>query len=92
MANYAAMRFLEVWYSRIEVDEVSKMFDAVQPKAAARQRRRDIAKAGRRTSLRAMLKLCDQDFAIAYANQTEQDYQRLLEAVSIGRVLATVEQ
>ena len=50
MANYAAMRFLEVWYSRIEVDEVSRMFDAVQSKAAARRRRRDIAKAGRRTT------------------------------------------
>jgi uncharacterized protein (DUF2252 family) len=60
MANYAAMRFLEVWYSRIEVNEITKMFDAVQSKAAARQRRRDIAKAGRRTSLRAALKLCDQ--------------------------------
>jgi Uncharacterized protein conserved in bacteria (DUF2252) len=60
MANYAAMRFLKVWYSRIEVDEVSKMFDSVQSKAAARRRRRDIAKAGRRTSQRALLKLCDQ--------------------------------
>lgn len=32
------------------------------------------------------------DFAIAYATQNAQDYQRLLEAVSAGRVLATVEQ
>jgi hypothetical protein len=32
------------------------------------------------------------DFAIAYANQNEQDYQRLLEAVSAGRVLAAIEQ
>jgi hypothetical protein len=31
------------------------------------------------------------DFAIAYAAQNEQDYQRLLEAVSAGRVLATIE-
>ena len=31
------------------------------------------------------------DFAIAYASQNEQDYQRLLEAVSAGRVLATIE-
>jgi uncharacterized protein (DUF2252 family) len=60
MTNYAAMRFLKVWYSRIEVDEVSKMFDAVESKAAARRRRRDIAKAGQRTSLRALLKMCDE--------------------------------
>ena len=31
------------------------------------------------------------DFALAYAHQNEQDYRRLLEAVSAGRILATVE-
>ena len=31
------------------------------------------------------------DFAIAYAGQNEQDHRRRLEAVSAGRVLATVE-
>ena len=60
MANYAAMRFLEVWYSRIDVDEVSRLFDAIQPKQAVRRRHRDIAKAHRRTSLKAFLKMCDQ--------------------------------
>jgi uncharacterized protein (DUF2252 family) len=60
MANYAAMRFLKVWYSRIDVDEVTSLFDALQPKAAVRRRRLDIAKAHRRTSLRAFLKMCDQ--------------------------------
>jgi uncharacterized protein (DUF2252 family) len=60
MANYAAMRFLKVWYSRIDIDEVSRLFDAVQPEEAVRRRHRDIAKAYRRTSLRAFLKMCDQ--------------------------------
>jgi uncharacterized protein (DUF2252 family) len=60
MANYAAMRFLKVWYSRIDVDEVSSLFDAVQPKEAVRRRRQDIAKAQQRTSLKAFLKMCDQ--------------------------------
>jgi hypothetical protein len=32
------------------------------------------------------------DFAVAYANQNEQDYRRLLEAISAGHLLATVEQ
>ena len=59
MASYATMRFLEVWYSRIDIDEVSKLFDALQSKAAVRRRRRDIAKAHRRTSLSAFLKMCD---------------------------------
>ena len=60
MTNYAAMRFLEVWYSRIDIDEVSRLFDALQSKAAVRRRHRDIAKAHRRTSLTAFLKMCDQ--------------------------------
>jgi len=60
MANYAAMRFLKVWYSRIDIDEVSRLFDALQPKEAVRRRRRDIAKAHRRTSLKAFLKMVDQ--------------------------------
>ena len=60
MANYAAMRFLKVWYSRIDIDEVSRLFDALQPEEAVRRRHRDIAKAYRRTSLRAFLKMCDE--------------------------------
>ena len=32
------------------------------------------------------------DFAIAYADQNERDYRRLLEAISAGRVLATAER
>ena len=60
MANYAAMRFLEVWYSRIDVDEVSRLFDALQTKKAVRRRHRDIEKAQRSTSLRAFLKMCEQ--------------------------------
>jgi uncharacterized protein (DUF2252 family) len=59
MANYAAMRFLKVWYSRIDVDDMSKLFDTLQSKEAARRRRQDIAKARRRTSRKAFLKMCD---------------------------------
>ncbi len=60
MANYAGMRFLDVWYSRIDVDEVTSLFDAMQPKAAVARRRKDIRKAHQRTSLKAFLKMCDQ--------------------------------
>jgi uncharacterized protein (DUF2252 family) len=60
MAKYAKMRFLKIWYSRIDVDQVTKLFDALQPKAAVQRRRRDIAKAHRRTSLKAFLRMCDQ--------------------------------
>jgi uncharacterized protein (DUF2252 family) len=60
MTNYAAMRFLEVWYSRIDIAEVTSLFDSLQPKAAVRRRHRDIARARHRTSLKAFLKMCDQ--------------------------------
>jgi uncharacterized protein (DUF2252 family) len=60
MRHFAQMRFLNVWYSRIDVDEVTRLFDAVQPKKAVRRRRADIKKAHRRTSLRAMTKFCSQ--------------------------------
>jgi uncharacterized protein (DUF2252 family) len=59
MAGYAAMRFLDVWYSRIDIDEVNRVFDALQPKAAVRRRHQDIARARRRTSQRALIKMCD---------------------------------
>jgi uncharacterized protein (DUF2252 family) len=59
MAGYAAMRFLDVWYSRIDIDEVSREFDPHQPKTAVHRRHQDIAKARRRTSQRAFVKMCD---------------------------------
>jgi len=59
VAGYAAMRFLDVWYSRIDIDEVNQVFDALQPRTAVRLRHRDVAKAQRRTSQRAFMKMCD---------------------------------
>src|SRR5215475_13991105 len=59
MFRYATMRFLKVWYSRIDIDEVTSLFDELQPKKAVKRRRSDIAKARQRTSLKAFLKLCD---------------------------------
>jgi uncharacterized protein (DUF2252 family) len=59
MASYAAMPFLKVWYSRIDVDDLGRLFDTLQSKEAARRRRQDIAKARRRTSRKAFLKMCD---------------------------------
>src|SRR5689334_5699756 len=51
MSRYASMRFLKVWYSRLDIDEVTKLYDELQPKKAVKRRRNDIAKARRRTSL-----------------------------------------
>ena len=45
MANFAQMRFLDVWYSRIDVDQVCQFFDAVQTRKAIRRRNKDVHKA-----------------------------------------------
>jgi uncharacterized protein (DUF2252 family) len=58
MAKFAKMRFLDVWYSRIDVETMASIFDTLQPKHAARRRRRDIDKARQRTSQQALVKLC----------------------------------
>ena len=60
MGHYASMRFLNVWYSRIDIDEVTRLYDALQPRKAVARRQADIAKARHRTSLKAFLKMCDQ--------------------------------
>jgi uncharacterized protein (DUF2252 family) len=58
MANFAQMRFLDVWYSRIDVDQVCQLFDAVQSRKAIRRRNEDVHRAYRHTSLQALDKLC----------------------------------
>ncbi len=58
MAKFATMRFLEVWYARIDVERIQQIFDALQPRKAVRRRQRDIDKARQRTSRKAFLKLC----------------------------------
>jgi uncharacterized protein (DUF2252 family) len=60
MAEFASMRFLDVWYSRINVEQVTKYYDRLQTKKAVQRRRKEIRKAQRRTSLKAMTKFCDQ--------------------------------
>ena len=58
MENFAQMRFLDVWYSRIDVDQVCQLFDAVQSRKAIRRRNEDVHKAYRHTSVQALDKLC----------------------------------
>ncbi|HXP19394.1 MAG TPA: DUF2252 domain-containing protein [Streptosporangiaceae bacterium] len=60
MGSFARQRFLDVWYSRIDIEQVASQFATVQPKKAVRRRRRDIDRAHRHTSYRTFGKLCDQ--------------------------------
>jgi uncharacterized protein (DUF2252 family) len=58
--RFAGMPFLDVWYTRIDVDRLVRMWDAIESEAQAAQRHRLIEKAKRRTSLAALAKLCHQ--------------------------------
>ena len=58
MENFAQMPFLDVWYSRIDVDQVVQLFDAVQSPKAIRRRNADVHRAYRHTSVQALEKLC----------------------------------
>jgi uncharacterized protein (DUF2252 family) len=58
MENFAQMHFLDVWYSRIDVDQVSQLFDSVQSQKAVRRRHADVRRAYRHTSVQALGKLC----------------------------------
>ena len=60
MQRFAGMTFLDVWYSRIDVDGLVRIYDAVESKADVRRRHRLIEKAKRRTSVAALAKLCQQ--------------------------------
>jgi uncharacterized protein (DUF2252 family) len=60
IARYAGMPFLDVWYSRIDVDGLVEIWDAVESDSDVRQRHRLIDKAKSRTSVAALVKLCDQ--------------------------------
>jgi uncharacterized protein (DUF2252 family) len=58
--RFAGMTFLDVWYTRIDVEGLVRMWDAVESRADVRRRHRLIEKAKRRTSLGALVKLCHQ--------------------------------
>jgi uncharacterized protein (DUF2252 family) len=60
MQRFAGMSFLDVWYSRIDVEGLVRIYDAVESKADVRRRHRLIEKARRRTSVAALAKLCHQ--------------------------------
>jgi uncharacterized protein (DUF2252 family) len=58
--RFAGMSFLDVWYSRIDIDSLVRIWDAVESQADVRRSHRLIEKARSRTSLAALGKLCHQ--------------------------------
>jgi uncharacterized protein (DUF2252 family) len=59
MAEFAAMREIEVWYSRLDVDEISRALESEASGADRRRLAKNVAKARDRDSLRALSKLTE---------------------------------
>jgi uncharacterized protein (DUF2252 family) len=59
LAEFAAMRMLDVWYSRIDVDDAAKEWAAHASSKAVKRYERNVAKARAKDSLAAFAKLTD---------------------------------
>jgi uncharacterized protein (DUF2252 family) len=59
MAEFAAMRQMEVWYSRLDVAEISRGLEGEASAADRRRLAKNVAKAQGRDSLRALSKLTE---------------------------------
>ncbi len=57
MAGFAAMKELDVWYARLDVDEFEKRWSSRVSKSARRRLDKNLAKARNKDSLRALEKL-----------------------------------
>jgi len=57
MRNFASMRTLDLWYARVEVDELARSFSQQASSKDAKRLERDLAKARTKDSLKAFSKL-----------------------------------
>jgi uncharacterized protein (DUF2252 family) len=57
IAGFAAMRTLDVWYSRVDIDELAREWSSQASAKAVKQFERNVAKARTRDSLSALAKL-----------------------------------
>ena len=57
MREFAAMRNLDVWYARLDVDSLLAELAKVAPAKAMKEARKDVKKAGKKNSLRAFDRL-----------------------------------
>jgi len=59
MAGFARMRHLDLWYVRLDVDEIAARWEPIADAAQRRKFRRTVAKAQAKDSLRAFAKLTE---------------------------------
>ena len=60
MAQLATMRFLDIWYSRIDIQDIMDQLAPKAGKAAVKAAEKNIAKARKRTSLGSLQKFAEQ--------------------------------
>jgi uncharacterized protein (DUF2252 family) len=58
MTRFAAMRHIDVWYTRLDADRIVERFSGKMTAKAKRRMKADLAKARTRDSVRALAKLC----------------------------------
>jgi uncharacterized protein (DUF2252 family) len=61
MASFAAMKEIDVWYARLDVDDIAARFEAKVTKEDRRRLQKNVAKARNKDSLRALEKLTVND-------------------------------
>lgn len=59
MIDFAAMRTLDIWYARLDADEIARRYSARVNKATVRQAQTSVAKARAKDNLRAFAKLTE---------------------------------
>ena len=59
IAGAAAMRFLDVWYARIDVEQIFEQIVATNDKASLKIAKKNLAKAQKRTSLGSLAKFAE---------------------------------
>jgi uncharacterized protein (DUF2252 family) len=59
MAEFAAMKELDVWYSRLDVESIAARWEGTASKADRRRLEKNLAKARNKDSLRALAKLTE---------------------------------
>ncbi len=60
MAQLATMRFLDIWYARIDIEDIMEQLAPKADKAALKAAEKNVAKARKRTSLGSLQKFAEQ--------------------------------
>lgn len=63
VAMFAGLRFLDTWYARIDLDHIEQLIEREGRPSAAKQTKKEISKAKRKTGVGALARFADEDGA-----------------------------